>query len=299
MRVTKALQGGDGHLTLDIALDLPPGSLTVLSGPSGAGKTSILRMWAGLLKPDAGTLRVNGDVWFDAAQRVNLPPQKRSVGLVFQEYALFPHLSVRENLAFAAGMETPLIDELLEVFQLTQLQARRPRRLSGGQQQRVALARALVRKPRLLLLDEPFAALDPELKDDVRQILRQLHQTWDLTTLLVSHDPLDAFWLADRAFQLQSGKCVEVPIPRTAYVVSTDAARQEMQVALEIQLRTLPLANDVPPPGTRLVWNGADSRQEKGSEDKPRDQPSRDDCEGGKLSFEQQQKRNDNDADVQ
>ncbi|MEJ7661517.1 MAG: ATP-binding cassette domain-containing protein [Hymenobacter sp.] len=161
--LTKALHTAAGPRTLDVALALPPGELLAMTGPSGAGKTTLLRLLAGLDRPDAGFVRFGGQTWSDAAAGQWLLPQRRPLGFVFQDYALFPNMTVRENLAFVAENQADkkqLVSELLELLELTELANRRPALLSGGQQQRVALARALARRPRLLLLDEPLSALD-------------------------------------------------------------------------------------------------------------------------------------------
>ena len=148
----KKLQGSDGELLLHIAVEIPSGSFVTLFGPSGAGKTSTLRMLAGLMEPDSGKIVVGSETWYDSAKKINLSTQKRNIGYVFQDYALFPHLTVRENLEFALKnrKESNIIDELIELTELGDLQQRKPGTLSGGQQQRVALARSLVQKPKLL-----------------------------------------------------------------------------------------------------------------------------------------------------
>lgn len=171
-------------------------------GPSGAGKTTVLRAIAGLRRPDRGWIACDGRRWFDAHARVNLPPEVRSVGLVFQEYALFPHMSVRENVAFG-GRER--VDELLERFHIAHLADERPNAISGGERQRVALARALSRDPAVLLLDEPLAALDAHTRTLVRAELQDLLAELALPTLLVTHDFRDAAALADRIAVLRDG----------------------------------------------------------------------------------------------
>jgi molybdate transport system ATP-binding protein len=214
--LTKALHTAAGPRTLDVALTLAPGELVALSGPSGAGKTTLLRMLAGLTRPDGGFLRVEGQLWYDQASRQWLPPQRRPLGFVFQDYALFPNMTVRENLAFAAsgqpGAES-FISELLALLELTELATRRPAALSGGQQQRVALARALARRPRLLLLDEPLSALDLPTRLRLQQALGEVHQQFNLTTILISHDPAEIARLATRVVELDLGQVRSVGPP--------------------------------------------------------------------------------------
>ncbi|GAB3990172.1 hypothetical protein GCM10028807_16760 [Spirosoma daeguense] len=192
---------------LQVSLQIESGSLTALVGPSGSGKTTVLRLLAGLEKPRKGRIVVNESVWFDTDQRINLAPQQRSIGYVFQDTALFPNMTVRENIEYAALRgQQDLLEELLEATGLETFVNQKPARLSGGQRQRVALARALVRRPQILLLDEPFAALDEESSQVLRQVLLELHKRWGTTTLLVSHHVLDVQALADRVVRLVQGR---------------------------------------------------------------------------------------------
>lgn len=187
--------------------------ITALIGPSGAGKSLTLRALAGAVRPDRGRIALDEEPLFDADHGIDLPPQARRVGYVPQQYALFPHLDVVGNVGF--GLKNPRspdgrrrIAEMLELVGLTGLERRRPRELSGGQQQRVALARALILRPRLLLLDEPFAALDTALREELRAGLVALQRALGFQVLLVSHDPADAT-LAGQRVVLEHGRVVE------------------------------------------------------------------------------------------
>ncbi len=212
---------------LELALDV---SRTVaLVGPSGAGKTSALRVIAGLVEPEHGRVTLDGEPWLDSERRISLPPERRRVGLVFQDYALFPHLSVRGNVAFGAGGRP--VDALLERFRIGHLASARPPELSGGERQRVALARALARDPAVLLLDEPLAALDAHTKAEVRHELAELLRGLGLPTLLVTHDYEDAAALADEVGVLVEGRLRQlgppaelVARPRDAFVASFTGA---------------------------------------------------------------------------
>ncbi|MFH0996125.1 MAG: ATP-binding cassette domain-containing protein [Pseudomonadota bacterium] len=180
--------------------------IAVLSGASGAGKTTLLRLLAGLDQPDEGFIKVDGATWSDTDARIHLSPQKRNTGFVFQNYALFPTMSVRGNLKYAASdRNDPGIEKLLKMVGLEELQDRYPERLSGGQQQRVALARALVRRPKLLLLDEPLSALDPAMREKIQDEILLLHKELDLTILLVSHDPNEIRRLATKVLRIDRG----------------------------------------------------------------------------------------------
>ena len=203
--------------TLD--LDLAPGSITVLFGPSGAGKTTMLRHIAGLERPDAGTIRCDSETWFDAANRVWRPPQDRRLGVVFQEPTLFPHMSVLDNVHYGvraaadappgAGI-SPAAAEIVAALEIGRLQIRPARQLSGGEAQRVALARALIRAPRLLLLDEPFVSLDAPARAIVRRDVRRLLHRLGTPAILVTHDRVEAMSLGDRIVVALGGRVRQV-----------------------------------------------------------------------------------------
>jgi molybdate transport system ATP-binding protein len=184
--------------------------ITVLFGPSGCGKTTVLRCIGGLERPEEGFIRFKSETWFDAAERIHLPPQQRGIGFVFQDYALFPHLSLEQNIGYGlrgiSGAERArAIADLVERFDLRGLERNRPRELSGGQQQRVALARALAGKPRLLLLDEPLSALDAALRLTLRSKLRGLLAACGIPVLLVTHDREEALALGDDLVVMSEG----------------------------------------------------------------------------------------------
>lgn len=197
-------------LDIAFATDAP---FVALYGPSGAGKSLTLQAMAGLLQVRAGHVKLNGRALLDTAAGVDLPPQARGVGYLFQQYALFPHLSVRDNVAFGLTSwrkrlstgDAARVDGLIESFGLTAMARSKPATLSGGQQQRVALARALACNPQVLLLDEPFAALHTTLRLELRAELRELRQRLGIPTVIVSHDPEDVMALADEVFMLDGG----------------------------------------------------------------------------------------------
>jgi molybdate transport system ATP-binding protein len=208
VNITKRLETAEGPLDAHYELNINDGEFLTLFGSSGAGKTTLLRLIAGLEQPNSGTIEVDGEIWFDSSKKINLPPQKRSIGFVFQDYALFPTMSVRENLLFAADnvQQRANVDELIELIELTQLSDRRPDTLSGGQKQRVALGRALVRRPKILLLDEPLSALDPAMRAKLQNELALIHSRLGVTTLLVSHDIAETVKLSDRLASVVSGR---------------------------------------------------------------------------------------------
>jgi molybdate transport system ATP-binding protein len=229
-------------------------SITVLFGPSGSGKTTVLRCLAGLERPEEGVIRYADEVWFDASAGVYLPPQRRGIGYLFQDYALFPHLSVARNVAYGLRgvpeeRRRQRIGDMLELLELTGLENRYPRQLSGGQQQRVALARALVRQPRLLLLDEPLSALDTPLRRPLRAELRQLLEEARVPVLLVTHDRMEALALGDRVVVLNNGHvCQSGPIqevfhkptdPMVARIVGIDTIQPATVVQTQDGLATV------------------------------------------------------------
>ena len=197
--------------SFELELALRAERTVALVGPSGAGKSSVLRAVAGLARPAAGRIALGEDVWFDAGGRVFLTPDRRSVGLVFQEYALFPHMSVRRNVAYG-GAER--VDELLERFRISHLADEEPGELSGGERQRVALARALARDPGVLLLDEPLSSLDAHTKVAVRVELQELLHEFGRPTILVTHDYDDAAALADEVGVIVDGKLRQLAAPQ-------------------------------------------------------------------------------------
>lgn len=197
-------------------------SISALYGPSGCGKTTILRCLAGLERPESGTIRIENEIWFDETSAIFRSPQQRDIGFLFQEYALFPHLNVEQNIAFGlAQLPRPerrhRVSEILVRFGLNGLEHRFPDQISGGQKQRVALARVLVRKPRLLLLDEPLSALDPQMRQQVRLELRDLLAQFDIPVFLVTHDRVEALTLADQLIVMDQGRILQSDQPSTIY----------------------------------------------------------------------------------
>jgi sulfate transport system ATP-binding protein len=202
----------------DVSVEIPSGSLTALLGPSGSGKSTLLRVIAGLERPDAGTVEIDG------RDATGLPPQRRGVGFVFQHYAAFKHMTVRENVAFGLKVARrpkaeirARVEELLELVQLPGLAERYPSQLSGGQRQRMALARSLAVQPSVLLLDEPFGALDARVRKELRAWLRHLHDEVHVTTVFVTHDQEEAMEVADRIVVMNHGQVEQVGGPRDLY----------------------------------------------------------------------------------
>jgi len=207
IKVQKKLKGASGPIDLDVDIDIQQGALVAFMGPSGAGKTTLLKMLAGIQNPDYGQIKVGDQIWFDRDNRINIPPQRRDVGLVFQDLALFPHMTVEKQLMYAMKDESKSdITEILEMMDLSKLRHSRPMQLSGGQRQRAALARSIVQKPKLLLLDEPLSALDYEMKEQMRTYIKKIHQRYDLTVVLVSHDRKDVLELCDHVYYLVEGR---------------------------------------------------------------------------------------------
>ena len=220
LQVEKKLNFASGSSLLQIDTSIDEGSLVAISGASGSGKTTLLRLITGLEVAETGKIIINGQSWLDTSKGINLPPQKRRVGYVFQNYALFPNMTVRQNLAYALekNQAKDIIDNLIETMELQALAKKHPYKLSGGQQQRVALARALVRKPHILLLDEPLSALDNEMRSRLQEYLLKIHNTYQLTTLLVSHDVGEIFRMADQVIVLDEGKMTKRGTPESIFL---------------------------------------------------------------------------------
>jgi molybdate transport system ATP-binding protein len=233
--VALALCVSDGRRAFEVDVAFASAAKVVaLYGPSGAGKSLTLQAMAGLLPVQAGHVRVQGRTLFDSEQRIELPPEQRALGYMFQHYALFPHLTVRENVAFGltswrkrlSAAEAQRADELIDAFGLQAMAHSRPASLSGGQQQRAALARALACRPRLLLLDEPFAALNPMLRGQLRTELAAVCARWAVPVVMITHDVEDVLSLAEVAFLFDAGRVVrEVDLLRAT---SRDIARREL-----------------------------------------------------------------------
>lgn len=219
VQLQKLLTGPGGKLQIDVNFELSNGAFVTLYGENGVGKSSILRMLAGFLQPDRGTIEFENEIWFSSEQNLQVKSQNRRVGFVFQDYALFPNMTVRQNLKFSLpeGERESAVDELLEVIAMQDLQHNKPATLSGGQKQRVGIARALIRKPELLLLDEPFSALDKKYRSTLQDYILQVHKKQQLTTILVSHEAADIFKLSDEILLVEDGKIVQRSTPSRFY----------------------------------------------------------------------------------
>ncbi|EAI3116045.1 sulfate/molybdate ABC transporter ATP-binding protein [Campylobacter coli] len=197
-----------GKKQLELNTCLKANEITAIFGESGAGKTTLLKIIAGLIKPEFGRIEVGDELWFDTQKNVNLAIQKRKIGFVFQDYALFPNMSVKENISYAATSKQKA-EELLSLMNLENLAKIYPKNLSGGQAQRVALARALAREPQILLLDEPLSALDFKMRSFLQDELVKILQHFKITTLLVSHDLAEIYKLSHRILELKNGKIIK------------------------------------------------------------------------------------------
>src|ERR671931_1463547 len=215
---------GDQRALDDVTFEVREGELFTLLGPSGCGKSTTLMSIAGFQVPEEGRIAVGGDVFFDAARRLSVPAERRNLGIVFQSYAVWPHMTVFQNLAFPLKVRKtkrsavrPRVLEVLELVEMAQYVDRYPHQLSGGQQQRVALARALVYSPSVLLLDEPFSNLDAKLRERARAWVKELQQNLGLTTIFVTHDQDEALSMSDRVVVMDHGRIQQIGTPEDVY----------------------------------------------------------------------------------
>jgi molybdate transport system ATP-binding protein len=213
IEIQKQLHGSQGKMYLDVDLEIQQGEFIALMGESGSGKTTLLRVLAGLERA-AGNISVEDVTWLRSQKM--LPPQQREIGFIFQDYALFDNMSVEENLLFVND-DKVLAKRLLELTELTQLASRNVKGLSGGQKQRVSLCRAMMKKPKLLLMDEPLSALDPTMRTKLKDEILKLHKTFGTTTIMVSHDTEVSYQLADRVLVLDHGKLIADGTPEEIF----------------------------------------------------------------------------------
>ena len=215
---------GGREVVSDVSLSVAPGQVTCLLGPSGCGKSTTLRCIAGVDRQDGGSVAVDGKILSDA--RLHLPPEARSIGLIFQDFALFPHLSVEDNIAFGLvapkAQKTRRVNELLERVHLAEFASAYPHELSGGEQQRVALARAIAPRPRVMLMDEPFSGLDNRLRDGIRDETLDILRDEETAILLVTHEPNEAMLMADEIALMRDGKIVQMGAPYNVYNAPVD-----------------------------------------------------------------------------
>jgi molybdate transport system ATP-binding protein len=225
INIKKQLHGASGDMNLDVDLQIKSNDFIALIGQSGSGKTTMLRVLAGLEKSD-GLIKVDSTVWQD--NKTFLPPQKRKIGFVFQDYALFPNLSVEENLLYV-NKDLTLAKELLALTELSELKNRMSNTLSGGQKQRVSLCRAMMNRPKLLLMDEPLSALDPNMRLKLQHEILLLHKKFETTTIMVSHDLSEIYKLSNQLIELQNGKVIKYGDTKKLLLDSTNSQKFSFQ----------------------------------------------------------------------
>lgn len=227
--VEKMMLTANGPMKLSVQVSIQTGELVALFGQSGAGKTTLLKILAGLLTPDKGMIRFGNTVWFDSDKQINITPQKRNISLMFQDYALFPNMTVEQNIQFAQPRKNhTLVNEWLDMLGLTELRNRKPDGLSGGQKQRVALARALARKPQLLLLDEPLSALDAEMRNALQDEIARVQQISGITAIMVSHDLNEVFRLATHVLCIENGTITRKGSPDDVFLDSSISGKVQI-----------------------------------------------------------------------
>ncbi|MET1054932.1 MAG: ATP-binding cassette domain-containing protein [Pedobacter sp.] len=201
IEIEKKIRTYRGISRLIVKDTIPAGSVTKVHGPSGAGKTTFLRIIAGLVEPDQGKIELNGEIWLDTTEKINLSPQQRKAGFVFQDYALFPNMTVGAHLQYASN-DQALIQRLLQIGKMESFESHKPQQLSGGQQQRLSILRALALRPKLLLMDEAFSAMDDELREELITELKIILREFGTTTIIVSHHAQETLGFADRSLKI-------------------------------------------------------------------------------------------------
>ncbi|HSZ71191.1 MAG TPA: ATP-binding cassette domain-containing protein [Cytophagaceae bacterium] len=230
IEVKKKLHASHGSMLLDVTLQIEQGKFASIYGKSGAGKTTLLKILAGLILPEEGFIKAASETWFSKEKSIHEIPQRRKIGFVFQDYALFPNMTLYENLTFVLPdkKNKKRLLEIMEIMELGALAHQVPAMLSGGQQQRCALARALVREPDLLLLDEPFSSLDPEMRYVLQNEIIRIHRHFGLTTFMISHDPSEIYRLSDYVIEMDLGKIIRQGTPSEVF--------QHKEISGKIQL---------------------------------------------------------------
>lgn len=226
--VEKRLYGSAGDFNLNIDTQIPVGKFVCIFGQSGAGKSTILRMLSGLCCPDRGKIIIGDRVFFDFSKNINLPPQERKIGFVFQDYALFHHLNVYKNIIFGHKGDKNRIDEVISLMELESFCDKKISTLSGGQAQRVALARALVSSPEVLLLDEPLSAIDGQMRHKLQEELKNLSKHFGISSFLVSHDLSEVFRLSDYVLELKDGKIAKFGTPTQVFLNQNLSAKMHI-----------------------------------------------------------------------
>ncbi len=222
----KLLLTSEGKQMLSVSFTVEKGKILALYGESGVGKTTILRILAGLTDCDKAFIEVDGEVWYDTAKKIYKPPQQRSIGFVFQDLALFPNMDIRQNISFALPKNANAneVDNIIEIMELKGVEKSKPDMLSGGQKQRVAIARAILRKPKILLLDEPLSSLDNRMRTNLENYIKRIHAEYNLTTILVTHHLPEVLRMADEVIVIERGKISKNGTPYEVFASQNNGA---------------------------------------------------------------------------